>query len=944
MNTPAEIARALLGGDAEETWARFRALSAEDGTKVVRELKALVDARMRSEPPAALADAEVLLRASEIAPGQRALGLRGYANALHYNARYKEALVAFEKAVELYEDAGDEVWAARTRRNLVDVFMYLGDTQSALACADLARAVFQERSSTADLAQLENNVGNVYTRLDEYPHARRHYESAREAFEALDHTIGVAITAFNLGVVEMNANDCAASERNFRIARAAFEEAGMDLHIADCDYSLAYLESRRGRFAEAIRGLEAARELYQTNGKPSGPPLCDLDLAEIFLRLDAQRNAVEYAERAAQGFLDLGLEYESARCGILAGLALVKLGANVDAVDRLERSAVAFRRLGNQASAAAVEIQRGAIEIDEGDAEKAVVRLRAAREQLAARHLRFLTDLAAVTLARAHLAQGEAPEARLLLEELLEESKDPAAFDLLLKADALALLSQARRATGDQTGATQSLRESVEHTERGYAEIPHSDIRVAFFRERHLAYVDLVWDLAEEGTEESRLEALKLLERSRARSLNESPAVLGGESEGFQQARERLDWLLSRHLDAELGPSAGEHDLRRNAPQSSEIRRAQDDLLRLARTSREGRPQGRTAFDEQTLAAARGEADVLLAYVTAPRGTRVLVADENGVHDQRLSIDGEEIERLRDRLWLHADKLRLGRDYLERHRDRLDRSIQAILGKLGDALVQPILQRIEGRGVVVVPFGALHDLPFHAFRVAGEPLARRAELGYALSAANLAHVRGLEPAGGDVLACGASAGTLENIDGELEDLARTFPNSVRRVDPEALIETLRSPRPRGGVLHLAAHSVYQHRRPVFSAVCLGERFLLAHDLLRMHLPFDLVVLSGCETGRRRRIPGEELYGLPRAILGAGARAVLGSLWAVDDADTRAFMQAFYAQLASGAPARRAIALAQRELLDAGLPTTTWAAFVLIGAPDVRHPAIQHAHL
>ena len=810
--------------------------------------------------------------------------------------------------------------------------MYLGDTQAALECADQARRVFQAQGLTADLAQLENNVGNVYTRLDEYPDARRHYESARQAFEAMEHTMGVAITAFNLGVVEMNANDCAASERNFRIARDAFASAGMRLHVADCDYSLAYLESRRGRFAEAIHGLDEARASYEDNGKPSGPPLCDLDLAEIFLRLDAQRNAIEYAERASKGFDELGLDYESARCGILAGLALVKLGANAEAVERLERAAASFRGLGNQASAAAVEIQRGAIEIDEGRVDHAIARLRAAREQLAARELRFLTDLASVTLARAHLARGDAAAGCELLEALLEGSQDPAAFDLLLRADALALLSQARRGTGDLAGATRALRESVEETERSYAEIPHSDIRVAFFRERHLAYVDLVWDLAEGGTQASRLEALTLLERSRARSLHESPAVLGGESDEFRRARERLDWLLSRHLDAELGPSAGEHDLRRSAPQGDEIRRAQDEVLRLARDSRDESTAPTARFDEHMLAAARGPSDVLVAYLTTSRGTRVFVADEGGVHDQRLAIDEEELGRLRDRLWLHADKLRLGRDYLERHRGRLDRSIRSILERLGEALVAPILGRIDGRGTMVVPFGALHDLPFHAFQVNGEPLARRVEFGYALSAASLARARGGSARPGGILACGASSGSLENIEGELEDLGRTFGGQVERVDPDGLIASLRSHGashgttrgahgPSGGVLHLAAHSVYQHRRPVFSAVCLGERFLLAHDLLRMQLPFDLVVLSGCETGRRRRIPGEELYGLPRALLGAGARSVLGSLWAVDDADTRAFMQAFYSQLASGEPARRAMALAQRELLDAGLPIT-----------------------
>ncbi len=942
MITAEELAPRLLdAGEAEEAWRRFHLLDPQVRSEVVRLMKARVEELMRNEPPAALAPADALVRAARSVPGDLPLALRGRAGVLHYNARFEAAREDYETALALCTDTGDELGAARIRRNLIDVYQFLGAADTALECADDARDVFRRHGEVPELAKIENNVGNVYTRLDEYPKARTHYQAARDAFEELGDELGLGIASFNLGVVEMNANECDAAEHCFESARATFERANMGLHVADCDYSLAYLASRVGRFTDAIRGLERARELYQANGKPSGPPLCDLDLAEIFLRLDARRNAAEYAARAAAGFEELGLEYELARCEILAGLALVKLGSNVQAIEHLERSSERFRRLGNQASAAAVEVQRAAIEVEEGTHDQAIARLRSARDELGARELRFLTDLAGVTLARAHLSHGESGVAREILERLLEESRGRAAFDLLLKSDALGLLAQARRATGDSEAAIDALRGSVAATERNYAEIPSSDVRVAFFRERHMAYVDLVWDLAERGDEAGRREALEVLEQSRARSLNEAGAARGRSSEAFRRARERLDWLLGRHLDAEFGPTAGDHDLRKHSLDDAAIRAAQDEVLELARALEPELPTGAARaprLDPAALRAARGDGDVLCLYLTSDRGVRVFVVDETGVHDRKLDVDERRLRTLRDRLWLHVDKLRLGKAYLKRHRERLDRSIQPILARLGRALVEPIRDLVGGRAMVVVPFGVLHDLPFHALFVDGAPLLLTNEVSYGLSVTSLARSRerAWDPRS-DVVACGVQSGSLAHIEDELDDLRGIFGEALRRLTPAELLEELESRAATGGLLHLAAHSVYQPRRPVFSAVCLGDRFLLAHDVARLRMSFDLVVLSGCETGRKRRIPGEEFFGLSSSLVAAGAQSVLGSLWAVEDADARAFMGDFYRELASGRGVRTAVAEAQRRQFAAGLPPTTWGSFALMGAPDTRIP-------
>lgn len=966
MDDTGRMRDALASGAADAaTWRAYADLGESARREVALALKARVDELVRSEPPAAVQVAEALVRATDALPELAALALRGRAVAKHFNQDHAGAAEDLRAAVALYTESGEELEAARARRSLVDVLHMAGRSLEALEEARLARPVLEAAGETRLVAQLEVNLGNVYTRLDEYPDARAHYLAGRVAFEALGDAVGLAITDFNLAVVEMNANRVDEARSAWQSARSAFEEAGLELHVADCDYSLAYLESRQGRFLSAIEGLERARAAYGENGKPSGPPLCDMDLAEIHLRLDAWRDAFTLAERAATRFGELGMEYEQAKSEAFMGLARARLGDTQTAAADMGRAADRFRGLGNEVSALILEIQRAAVEADslkstgaDGDnSEAALGRLARARTELAQRDLVVLSDLADVVLARHHLARAEPTAAAELMENLVARHQEGRVLDSILLSEALRLMAASQCDRGQVPEAIESLREAARHIETTYAQVPGSDVRLAFFRDRHETFVDLAWFLSEPESNGTALEALTVLEQSRSRSLAEGAAAEVTASDEFRRARQQLDWLLARSLDADLGASAGgDHDLRLSRPDDAELRAAQHELARLMpsdRTLRSSSP----GFRPEDLADAAGESDLLLIYMASERGIKVFVVDGGEVEVVRLDATTNEIKRLRGRLGLQMDKLRLGPDYVGRHLGRLQETAHGILAELGRALLGPVAERaggadragglggagglgsLEGRELVIVPYGALHDLPFHAFRLNDRPLIASCEVGYGLSTGLLAACR-RRPSHpeGPLLIAGEAAGGLPAVGAELEHLQELYGNRVQRIAPEDLPGRLHTDAPTGGILHIAAHGLYQPMNPAFSAVCLGSKFLLAHDLLRMKLDLDLVTLSGCETGRKRRVGGEELFGLPRALLGAGARAMLGSLWAVDDRDAGSFMSAFYEFLAAGHTARRAVALAQRGLLEDRPHPFSWASFALVGAPDVRLPS------
>ena len=120
-----------------------------------------------------------------------------------------------------------------------------------------------------------------------------------------------------------------------------------------------------------------------------------------------------------------------------------------------------------------------------------------------------------------------------------------------------------------------------------------------------------------------------------------------------------------------------------------------------------------------------------------------------------------------------------------------------------------------------------------------------------------------------------------------------------------------------------------------------DGYLTALEVTKLDLKgTQMVVISGCESGKGDIQSGEGVYGLKRAIAVAGARSSLLSLWKVDDAATAAFMESFYQRLKDGQGRADALLEIQKDFrekkITSGDPVKDWsepyywAAFQLSG--------------
>ena len=138
------------------------------------------------------------------------------------------------------------------------------------------------------------------------------------------------------------------------------------------------------------------------------------------------------------------------------------------------------------------------------------------------------------------------------------------------------------------------------------------------------------------------------------------------------------------------------------------------------------------------------------------------------------------------------------------------------------------------------------------------------------------------------------------------------------------------------IIHFASHGEYIPTAPLASCVRLSpgngeDGRLEASEIFDMDIKAELVVTSACQTAIGQIGRGDEIVGLNRAFIYAGANSVLGSLWNISDEATAELMKQFYANIKNldNAEALRQAQLKMINSKDFNNPYY-WAAFNITG--------------
>lgn len=243
----------------------------------------------------------------------------------------------------------------------------------------------------------------------------------------------------------------------------------------------------------------------------------------------------------------------------------------------------------------------------------------------------------------------------------------------------------------------------------------------------------------------------------------------------------------------------------------------------------------------------------------------------------------------------------------------------------------------DGDIIWFVPHDVLHYVPLHAVMVNGTTVIERHPVCYTPSASVMRFCRQQRRARMEralILAYSPPDEPVPHAVEQARVVEQLFAPHARVFTGDAATQTaLEAQFAAGGdgidLLHLACHGYFDQVQPLHSGVRLApdgagkddgaavgdesDGSLTAQQILALHLPVSLVTLSACESGVNQQRPGDELFGLTRALLYAGAPSIAVTLWKVADLSTSLLMQSFYRHLRTGEIKARALQQAQLEL-------------------------------
>lgn len=900
-------------------------------------------------------DPRVMLRLSEwtlsIAlslddPFAQGLAFRAKGAAFHGVDEYFLSIEHFDRAVFIFRELGDEVEIAKTLTNRIVSYLKVSRFDEALADADWVTQTFERLGDERRLALHLDHLAHIYLRLDRLTDMMNILDRAEEILLRIGDRRLLCVVYMNRAVGLTTLNRAAEAFRYYAQARQIAAEDGLATLAAQCDYNICYLYFLQGQYTKALELLNGVRKRVNECGDRSLSALCNLDQSEIYLELNMHKDAIELAEQAYDGFEPIGMRYEMAKAVAFMGIAHSHLRNYGNALELFDRSRRMFRDQNNEVWLSLIDLYQGIVYFQSGRHFESLDLARKARDFFTKEGLKTKAVYAQLLVARVLLQLGgfsaAAKEAGAAAEMLGDVPAPWLGYQIdYVTGDILAH-------EGDIAGARACFRKAAQALEVLRTNIHVDELRMTFLKDKLKIYEGLVRTGLQVGDDASLREAFAAVEHAKSRTLvdllanNISAVHVPRDSdsqlvESLKTVRQELNWYYTRiNLEEEKGPRGS---VRAVQTLIDEVHKRENHLIRLLRQVSSESPsyltlQRVTTSSLEEIQASLPEDAVLVEYYAVDDRVLAFAITADGFKVFPDIALERSLKTSFELLRFQLTKFNLGQAYMQKFSEKMLEAVQEHLHELYQELIPPVAGVLQGRkSIVFVPHGFMHYLPFHALFDGQRFLIDDYEISYAPSAAIFRScVLHEENGKGVPLLIGVPDVRAPQILDEVESIAGVLNHSRVFVGEEATAERLREHSEHASLIHIASHGSFRNDNPMFSSIQLGDSVLSLFDIYNLKTSARLVTLSGCGTGMSKVVAGDELLGLVRGFLYAGARSLVVSLWDVHDTTTATLMKSFYGRMAGGGTRWQSLRSAVLDLKQTHPHPYYWAPFIGIGAP------------
>ncbi|MEM1134636.1 MAG: CHAT domain-containing protein, partial [Bacteroidota bacterium] len=297
-----------------------------------------------------------------------------------------------------------------------------------------------------------------------------------------------------------------------------------------------------------------------------------------------------------------------------------------------------------------------------------------------------------------------------------------------------------------------------------------------------------------------------------------------------------------------------------------------------------------------------------------------------------------------------------------------DKSLKLFAESLYQKLWFPVVEKLMGERVIIVPCGSLFYLNWETLpsnNDTGTFLIHEYNISYALSF-NILFSDNNKTSQGDIIA------VAPGFEEDIKQQYQTQLDSLTTPDEEFLL-TVRQPWSlklashlekeftstsytgikatevnvkasiqEGSILYFGTHAIANATDPLRSKLVLAKEigtqkedgYLHAYELYGLPLQAELAVLNACESGLGNLQAGEGMISLAYSIHYAGCPSTIMSLWKVDEKISTQITKDFLNYLAEGYSKSEALRQAKLDYLNAAQPNTAapfyWGGMVLMG--------------